>query len=76
MVNTFNNKTYDLVLFDKVDYPTDSDGDGDYNDDTPVGGWVAGVHYTYIITIDAEAINFTASMEPWGTDNGYYYILN
>lgn len=76
VVNTFNNKTYDLVLFDKVDYPTDSDGDGDYNDDTPVGGWVAGVHYTYIITIDAEAINFTASMEPWGTDNGYYYILN
>ena len=74
--NTFTNKTYDLVLFDKVDYPTDSDSDGDYNDDDPVTGWVDGVHYTYIITIDAEAIVFTAQMEPWGTDNGYYYILN
>lgn len=75
-INTFTNKTYDLILFDKVDYPTDSDSDGDYNDDENVTGWAAGVHYTYIITIDAEAINFTAQVEPWGVEGGYYYILN
>jgi len=75
-VLTFTNKTYDLNLFDNADYPTDSDSDGDYNDDTPVTGFVGGVHYTYIITIDAEAIVFNATLEPWTTDNGYYYILN
>jgi hypothetical protein len=77
--NTFTDKTYDLILFDKTDYPTDDNTseDGDqYNDGTKVSGWVDGVHYTYIITIDAEAIVFTATMATWGTDNGYYYILN
>lgn len=78
-VNTFTNKTYDLILFDKTDYPTD-DNNGEagnqYNDGENVSGWAAGVHYIYTITIDAEAINFTASVEPWGTENGYYYILN
>lgn len=78
-INTFTDKTYDLILFDNTDYPNDDDTDtagNQYNDGTKVAGWVDGVHYTYIITIDAEAINFTATMQPWGTDNGYYYILN
>ncbi len=78
-VNTFADKTYDLILFDKTDYPTDDDtstAGNQYNDGTNVTGWAAGVHYTYIITIDAEAISFTATMQPWATDNGYYYILN
>jgi len=77
--NTFTDKTYDLILFDKTDYPTDDDTNtagNQYNDGTKVSGWAAGVHYIYTITIDAEAINFTAEMEPWATDNGYYYILN
>ena len=77
--NTFTDKTYDLILFDNTDYDTDDDTNTDgnqYNEGTKVSGWVDGVHYTYIITIDAEAINFTANMQPWGTDNGYYYILN
>lgn len=69
-------KYYDLILFDIVDYPTDSDSDGDYNDDTAVTGWAAGYYYTYIITIDANAIVFGATVQAWGTDNGYYYILN
>ena len=77
--NTFTNKTYDLILFDKTDYPTD-DNNGEagnqYNDGENVSGWAAGVHYIYTITIDAQAIKFTADMQPWGTDNGYYYILN
>ncbi|MBO4434337.1 MAG: fimbrillin family protein [Bacteroidales bacterium] len=78
-VNTFTDKTYDLVLFDNTDYPTDDndvEAGNQYNDGTKVTGWVDGVHYTYVITIDAEAIVFTATMEPWTTDNGYYYILN
>lgn len=77
-VETFADKTYDLVLFDKTDYDTDDDtGTGvDYNAGTNVSGWVGGVHYTYIITIDAEAITFDATLTPWTTDDGYYYILN
>lgn len=78
-VNTFTDKTYDLILFDDTDYPTDDDTNTDgkqYNDGTKVSGWAAGVHYIYTITIDAQAINFKAEMEPWATDNGYYYILN
>ena len=78
-VDTFTDKVYDLRLFDKSDYPTDDDAGTDgnqYNDGTLVSGWAAGVHYIYIITIDAEGIEFTAEIEPWGNENGYYYILN
>lgn len=70
-------KFYDLILFDIVDYPTDTNGDGDFNNDTDnVSGWLPGVHYTYILTINADAITFGAEIRAWGTDNGYYYILN
>ena len=77
--NTFTDKTYDLVLFDDTDYPTDDDSStngNQYNAGNHVTGWVDGVHYTYIITIDAEAISFTATMQAWGTDNGYYTLIN
>lgn len=74
----FNDKEYDLVLFDGTDYPTDDDSSDavDYNKATKVSGWDPGVHYTYIITIDANAIEFTAKMQAWGTDSGYYYLVN
>lgn len=78
-VNTFTDKTYDLVLFDNTDYPTDDnagEAGNQYNEGTNVSGFVGGVHYTYIITIDAETITFNATMTDWTTDNGYYYILN
>ena len=75
--STFTDKTYDLVLFDKTDYNSSLGTDPDAQNANPrVTGWVDGVHYTYIITIDAEAITFSATMQPWGTDNGYYYIIN
>lgn len=77
--NEFNDKVYDLKLFDVTDYDTDDDTTApgnQYNDATKVTGWAAGVHYTYIITIDAEAINFTAQIKSWGVEAGYYYILN
>ena len=68
-------KYYDLTLFDKTDYPAGVDSGTDYNAGTKVSGWLAGVHYTYIITIDANAITFTATMDNWATDGGYYYII-
>ena len=38
--------------------------------------WEAGKHITYYITINARAIEFTASITDWGTDSGYHYLVN
>ena len=59
---------FSLALFDIVD---DQD-----NEDTHVSEWAPGTHYIYTITIDANAINFTASIENWKTaeNNAYYYL--
>ena len=59
-----------LKDFDKVD-------NGNQNQ-TKVGNWEAGKHYTFYITIDAHAIVFDASIESWDNVivNGYHYILN
>ena len=67
--NTYT-KTIPLADFDIVD---DSD-----NEDTKVGQWKAGCHYTFNITIDAHAITFTASINTWDTEDttGYYYLVN
>ena len=76
-VSTFTDKVYPLHLFDKTDYDAADGTDPDVqNADPRVSGWAAGVHYTSIITIDAEAIEFTAEIDSWGVDNGYYYIIN
>lgn len=59
---------FSLTLFDNVD---DAD-----NDDTRVSGWAPGTHYIYTITIDANAINFTASIKDWkATENAYNYLV-
>ena len=60
--------SFNLKLFDDVD---DTD-----NTDTIVGGWEAGKHYTFYITIDAQKIVFTASITNWSTENGYNYLVN
>lgn len=77
---SFTNKEYDLVLFDNTDIPTDDDSSTEgnqYNDGTKVTGWDPGVHYTYVITIDANAITFTAQIQSWGDAvGGYYYLVN
>ena len=59
--------TFNLKLFDDVD---DTD-----NEDTIIGGWVAGKHYTFYITIDAQKIVFTASITDWSTESGYNYLV-
>ena len=65
---TANSATFDLKTFDNVD---DKD-----NTDTIIGGWEGGKHYTFYITINANAIVFTASIADWVTpNNGYHYLL-
>ena len=40
--------------------------------------WAPGVHYLYYITIGANAIEFTASVNAWNTTtvSGYHYLIN
>lgn len=58
-----------LKMFDNVD---DTD-----NEDTLIGGWEGGKHYTFYITINANTIVFTASITDWVTagTTGYNYLL-
>ena len=65
-VSTFT-ASFNLKLFDK----TDDDG----NNDILIGGWEAGKHYTFYITINANKINFTASITDWTTQSGYNYLI-
>lgn len=37
--------------------------------------WDPATHYTYTVTIGANAINFTASINPWTNKTSYYYIV-
>lgn len=61
--------TKNLADFDIVD-------DKDQNDDK-VAKWEPGKHYTFYITLDANAIEFSATITPWtNADNGYHYIID
>ena len=55
----------------------DEDDDKD-QDDTKIGGWANGKHYIFYITLDANAIEFTASITDWTTTSvsGYHYIID
>ena len=66
-VSTFN-ASFDLKLFDNVE---DTD-----NEDTLIAGWEAGKHYTFVITINANKIDFSASITDWTAESGYNYLLN
>ena len=57
-----------LADFDIID---DAD-----QDDTKVGSWEPGKHYTFFITLDANVIMFSASITDWVNVNGYHYLLN
>jgi len=54
------------------------DTDDDTSNDASVTGWAPGTHYTYIVTIDAHTIEFTASISDWSTTdaNAYYYLVD
>ncbi len=65
-VNTFTS-SFNLKLFDNED---DTD-----NEDTIVASWEAGKHYTFYITINANVIEFTASITDWTAATGYNYLV-
>lgn len=60
--------SFNLKLFDK----TEDEG----NNDILIGGWEAGKHYTFFITIDAQKIVFTAAITDWtAAADGYNYLV-
>ena len=46
------------------------------NTDANIPSWLPGVHYTYYLIVDANAINFSASIASWSTNEGFYYLVN
>ena len=71
IVSTFTDKELPLHKFDRSD---DRD-----NTATFVGSFAPGTHYTFILTINATLITFTASVNNWTDDaagNGYGYLVN
>ena len=75
---TFSDKSVYFGQFDETD---PNDGENPENDNTTpfISAWMPGVHYTYFITINANSIEFTASVASW-TDatlvNGHHYLVN
>ena len=68
--NSFTPDPFALTLFDNTE---NSSNEGDTN----VTGWAPGVHYIYVVTIDARAIEFTASISAWGDPiYAYNYLVN
>ena len=62
---------YSLTLFDNTENTVNG------SPDTPVSGWLKGTHYTYTITIDANAIKFTATIQNWlDGGNSWNYLAN
>jgi hypothetical protein len=82
-ITTGEGATKDEVTFEDVPVyfgafdKTDPDPTGG-NSDPRISAWMPGVHYTYYITINANAITFTASIDPWDTTDatGHYYLIN
>ena len=65
-------QSFNLKIFDWGD-------DRSQGNNTIIGGWEAGKHYAFILTIDAKKINFSASITPWvktGNETGYHYLFN
>ncbi|MBO4466398.1 MAG: fimbrillin family protein [Bacteroidales bacterium] len=66
-VNTYT-ADVELGAFDTVNNTS--------NEDAKVPAWLPGVHYTYLITINAKAIVFTAQIDDWTTNSAFYYLAN
>ena len=70
-VNTFTDKVIKLNAFDKVENTQNVD-----DPDKFIVSWAASTHYIYLLTIDANTINFTGSITDWETTiNGYHYLV-
>ena len=74
---TYTDNVINFSKFDKHDSNADG-GDNTTNGspDSFITSWEQGKHYTYYVTIGANAIQFTASITPWTTVNGYNYLIN
>ena len=66
---TYTNKE---IYFGKFDDAGESAND----DGNLISAWMPGVHYTYYIQINANAIEFSASIDNWETGSAYYYLVN
>lgn len=67
----YTDKEFYFGEFDSSD-PDPSDKD---NSDPRVSAWMPNVHYTYYITINANAIEFSAGIATWATDDAHYYLV-
>lgn len=69
--NTYTDKVLYLSDFDNID-------DKDQGGDTKIGSWEPGKHYIFYITIDANEIKFSASINDWDSTviSGYNYLIN
>lgn len=72
-VGTETANTYTDVEFDLNTFKTT---DTDNNSGSGIAEWVKGTHYTYYLTIGANAITFTAQVADWATATGYHYLVN
>ena len=53
------------------------DADKTDNSGTAITGWEPGKHYIYYITFGANAITFSATINPWVAEvSGYRYLVN
>jgi len=67
--NTFEDVPVKLNQFDRTDDET--------NTAEFISAWAASTHYTYTLTISANAISFTAEITDWGTVvDGYNYLVD
>lgn len=69
IVNTYAPDAIGLDKFDNTDNKS--------NASTFITSWLPGYHYTLYITINANAIEFSASIADWdATSTGYHYLIN
>ena len=72
---TFENVPVYFGMFDKSET---GESEKANDEDDRIAAWQPGYHYTYYITINANAITFTASIDSWKTTDatGHYYLIN
>ena len=69
IVNTYAPDPIGLDKFDNTDNKS--------NASTFITSWLPGYHYTLYVTINANAIEFSASIADWDVStDGYHYLLN
>ncbi|MBO4634728.1 MAG: fimbrillin family protein [Bacteroidales bacterium] len=75
-VNTYTDVAINLASFVKADN-NNPNPDNKTNAGAAITSWMPGTHYTYYVTIGANAITFTATVNNWSeTVNGYHYLVN